>query len=134
MRGIASNRYLTVVALACLFSSAALAQSPTPVIAVPNPPNTTAQQLKHYVVLVSLDGFRYDYPVKYGAPHLLAMGARGASAPRAIAPWPTTRSPAPVVTAWRPRCASYATTSPATRSFAPSDSSGPMRCAEPSTA
>ena len=26
------------------------------------PPNTAAQQAKHYVILVSLDGFRYDYP------------------------------------------------------------------------
>jgi TonB family protein len=86
MLGIASNRSLTVFALACLFAPVALAQSPTPVITVSNPPNTVAQQAKHYVVLVSLDGFRYDYPVKYGAPHLLAMGAKGASAPQGMLP------------------------------------------------
>jgi predicted AlkP superfamily pyrophosphatase or phosphodiesterase len=64
----------------------ALAQDPTPVITVPNPPNTAAQQAKHYVVLVSLDGFRYDYPRRYGAPHLLQLGFRGASAPEGMLP------------------------------------------------
>ncbi|MEO6804203.1 MAG: ectonucleotide pyrophosphatase/phosphodiesterase [Granulicella sp.] len=86
MPGIAPNRYLAVVALACLFTAASFAQNPTPVITVPNPPNTAAQQAKHYVVLVSLDGFRYDYPVKYGPPHLLAMAAKGASAPQGMLP------------------------------------------------
>ena len=57
-----------------------------PVIEVPNPPNTAAQQAKHYVVLVSLDGFRYDYATKYGAKNLLAMAARGASAPDGMIP------------------------------------------------
>ena len=32
------------------------------------------------MVLVSLDGFRYDYARKYGAKHLLALGAEGAVA------------------------------------------------------
>ena len=58
----------------------------SPVITVPNPPNTPAQQKKHYLVLVSLDGFRYDYPQKYGAPHLLALGRAGASAPDGMLP------------------------------------------------
>ncbi len=41
---------------------------------------------KHYVVLVSLDGFRYDYAAKYGAKNLLAMAARGATAPEGMIP------------------------------------------------
>lgn len=64
----------------------AFAQDPTQVITVPNPPNTAVQQTKHYVILVSLDGFRYDYPRRYGAPHLLRMGAKGASAPEGMLP------------------------------------------------
>ena len=32
-----------------------------PVIAVDHGPNTPEQQAKPYVVMVSLDGFRYDY-------------------------------------------------------------------------
>ncbi len=75
----------------CLLSwffcvACAFAQDPTPVITVPNPPNTAAQQKKHYVVLISLDGFRYDYPRRYGAPHLLQLGFKGASAPTGMVP------------------------------------------------
>ena len=62
------------------------AQQITPVIEVPNPPNTAAQQAKHYVILVSLDGFRYDYPAKYGAPHIQSMATTGASAPEGMLP------------------------------------------------
>src|ERR1700722_1304244 len=68
------------------FASHASAQYPTPVVTVPNPPNAVAQQEKHYVVLVSLDGFRYDYPRKYGAPHLLDLGKKGVSAPEGMLP------------------------------------------------
>lgn len=57
-----------------------------PIITVDNGPNSAAQIDKHYVVLVSLDGFRYDYPKKYGARHLLAIGAHGASAPDGMIP------------------------------------------------
>jgi len=74
--------------LPVLFLAASLcaAQSINPVIEVPNPPNTPAQQAKHYVILISLDGFRYDYASKYGAKNLLAMAARGASAPEGMIP------------------------------------------------
>ncbi len=49
-------------------------------------PNALLQEQKHYVVLVSLDGFRWDYAKKYGAKNLLAMAARGASAPEGMIP------------------------------------------------
>ncbi|MDQ2835636.1 MAG: ectonucleotide pyrophosphatase/phosphodiesterase [Acidobacteriota bacterium] len=69
-----------------MLATPARAQDPTPVIAVPNPPNAANQQRKHYVVLVSLDGFRYDYPRRFGAPHLLKLGSKGASAPEGMLP------------------------------------------------
>ena len=73
--------------LAALLCPHALqSQQITPVIAVANPPNTPAQQAKHYVILVSLDGFRYDYPTKYGAPHIQSMATVGASAPDGMLP------------------------------------------------
>lgn len=56
------------------------------VIHVDHGPNAPAQMKKHYVVLVSLDGFRYDYPEMYGAKNLLAIGRRGASAPEGMIP------------------------------------------------
>src|ERR1700678_606852 len=75
-----------VLLFGTLSAGFALAQDPTPVITVQNPPNTAAQQKKHYVVLISLDGFRYDYPRIYGAPHLQKMGTKGASAPNGMLP------------------------------------------------
>jgi predicted AlkP superfamily pyrophosphatase or phosphodiesterase len=56
------------------------------VITVDHGPNAPAQQAKPYVVLVSLDGFRYDYAGKYGAKHLLALGAEGAIAGQGMIP------------------------------------------------
>ena len=37
-------------------------------------------------MLVSLDGFRYDYAARYGAKNLLALARRGASAPDGMVP------------------------------------------------
>ena len=62
------------------------AQAQQAVITVDHGPNAEAQQSKHYVVLVSLDGFRYDYARKYGAKHLLAIAAHGASVPEGMIP------------------------------------------------
>ena len=56
------------------------------VITVDHGPNAEAQQAKPYVVLVSLDGFRYDYARKYGAKHLLQFGAEGAMASEGMIP------------------------------------------------
>jgi len=39
--------------------------------------NSKRQQKKPYVILISADGFRYDYATKYQADHLLAMGKQG---------------------------------------------------------
>jgi len=59
---------------------------PVPVVAVDNAPNSAAAQARPYVVLVSLDGFRYDYAAKFGAPHLEAMAREGVSAPEGMLP------------------------------------------------
>jgi predicted AlkP superfamily pyrophosphatase or phosphodiesterase len=62
------------------------AQGTAPVIVVDHGPNSPQQMAKPYVVLVSLDGFRYDYAKKYHADHLLALAAQGASAPDGMLP------------------------------------------------
>ncbi|GGG97887.1 alkaline phosphatase family protein [Silvibacterium dinghuense] len=49
-------------------------------------PEAEAQQQKHYVVMVSLDGFRWDYAKRYGAPHILELAKEGASAPDGMIP------------------------------------------------
>jgi predicted AlkP superfamily pyrophosphatase or phosphodiesterase len=84
---------LAAFALGCV-SSAARGQGGGPVatvaadqvIHVDHGPNALIQQQKHYVVLVSLDGFRWDYAKKYGAKNLLAIAAHGASAPQGMIP------------------------------------------------
>jgi len=80
------DRVFVAVFVLVLAATVCSAQSISPVIEVPNPPNTAAQQAKHYVVLVSMDGFRYDYANKYDAKNLLAMAANGASAPQGMIP------------------------------------------------
>jgi predicted AlkP superfamily pyrophosphatase or phosphodiesterase len=62
------------------------AQTVDRVIDVDHGPNAPAQQKKHYVVLVSLDGFRWDYAGKYDATNLEQIAADGASAPDGMIP------------------------------------------------
>jgi alkaline phosphatase D len=57
-----------------------------PVIHVENGPNSPAAEKAHYVVLVSLDGFRWDYAKRDGATHLLALGKQGVWAPQGMLP------------------------------------------------
>jgi alkaline phosphatase D len=57
-----------------------------PVIHVENGPNSEVAQKAHYVVLVSLDGFRWDYAKRDGATHLLALGKQGVWAPEGMLP------------------------------------------------
>ncbi len=85
--------FILTLALSCTLHGQALVDqktaavtNPTPVISVDNPPNSPVQQTRHYVVLVSLDGFRYDYPQKFGAPHLSALAHNGVSAPNGMLP------------------------------------------------
>ncbi|ABF40451.1 Phosphodiesterase I [Candidatus Koribacter versatilis Ellin345] len=79
------KRLLARLCFLLLISVGAFAQS-IPVITVDQPPNSAEQQKKHYVVLVSLDGFRYDYAKKYGATHLLEIAKHGASVPDGMIP------------------------------------------------
>ena len=57
-----------------------------PVVHVDNGPNSAAAQAQHYVVLVSLDGFRWDYAKRDRATHLLALGKQGVWAPEGMLP------------------------------------------------
>jgi len=57
-----------------------------PLVHTDNGPNSEAAQKAHYVVLVSLDGFRWDYAKQDGAAHLLALGKAGVWAPEGMFP------------------------------------------------
>jgi predicted AlkP superfamily pyrophosphatase or phosphodiesterase len=80
-RALTAAILLLFAALSCVYS-----QSVSPVVTVEHGPNSAAQQAKHYVILVSFDGYRYDYPKLYGATHLQSMAAHGASAPDGMIP------------------------------------------------
>ena len=81
-----SGRIFRLLVLLLAACGTICAQAASPVINVDHGPNDAAQQAKPYVILVSLDGFRYDYAQKYGAKNLLALAARGASAPQGMIP------------------------------------------------
>lgn len=57
-----------------------------PLMHVESEPNSAAAQKAHYVVLVSLDGFRWDYARHDGAVNLLALGKKGVWAPEGMMP------------------------------------------------
>src|SRR6202161_3466050 len=70
---------------------AARAQAPAlnpalPLTHVDNGPNSAWAQSQHYLVLVSLDGFRWDYATRDNATHLLALGKAGVWAPQGMLP------------------------------------------------
>jgi predicted AlkP superfamily pyrophosphatase or phosphodiesterase len=73
-------------------------------ISSPNKPDTVAhiitgrsnseeQQKKPYVILISADGFRYDYAKKYNAAHLLEMSSNGVQAKAMIPSFPSVTFP-----------------------------------------
>lgn len=51
-----------------------------------NGTNSAQAQSRHYVVLVMLEGFRWDYPKLDAATHLKALGKEGAWAPEGMLP------------------------------------------------
>ena len=60
--------------------------SALPLVHVDNAPNSAWAQQQHYVVVVSLDGFRWDYARRNHAEHLLALGKKGVWAPEGMLP------------------------------------------------
>src|SRR5579859_6416387 len=88
-------RALKCAVLACfaLLAVTLVAQEPQPIaggnpalplVHVDKGQNSEAAQKAHYVVLVSLDGFRWDYAKHDGAANLLALGKRGVWAPEGM--------------------------------------------------
>lgn len=63
-----------------LYSFTAFCQVDTTQQVVAGRENSTEQQNKPYVILISADGFRYDYAKMYHAQHLLDLAASGVQA------------------------------------------------------
>lgn len=82
-----------------LFASSAFAQQPSyqaileKEIVSNEITNTVDALKKPYVVMVSIDGFRYDYAKKYNAKNILALAENGASTTRLIPSFPSKTFP-----------------------------------------
>jgi alkaline phosphatase D len=89
LRGLPALFLLLLALAAAPFSAPAqipAADPGLPVVQVEHGPNSPTAQSRHYVVLVSLDGLRWDYPAQFGAPHLLAIAHQGVWAPQGMLP------------------------------------------------
>jgi predicted AlkP superfamily pyrophosphatase or phosphodiesterase len=69
------------------------AQADTTQKIIPGRKNSPEQQLKPYVILISVDGLRYDYAEKYGAVNLLSWSAGGVKAESMIPSYPSLTFP-----------------------------------------
>jgi predicted AlkP superfamily pyrophosphatase or phosphodiesterase len=55
--------------------------------------NSAVQQHKPYVILISADGFRYDYAERYHADHILELSSKGVQAASMIPSFPSVTFP-----------------------------------------
>ena len=55
--------------------------------------NSNVQVQKPYVIMISIDGFRWDYPEMYGAKNLMEMGAEGIRAHSMFPSYPSKTFP-----------------------------------------
>src|SRR4051812_44386302 len=85
--GIDMKTLITI--LFCFITNCASAQKDTTQQIVTNRKNSKLQQSKPYVILISADGFRYDYARKYNATHLLALSRGGVSTASLIPSFPS---------------------------------------------
>jgi len=60
---------------------------------MPGRTNSTEAQTKPYVIMISTDGFRYDYAKKYHAEHLLQFSENGVQAKAMIPSYPSITFP-----------------------------------------
>lgn len=70
-----------------------LAQTDTAQKVIAGRSNSKEQQDKPYVIMISADGFRYDYAEKYHADHLLALASDGVKAESMIPSFPSVTFP-----------------------------------------
>lgn len=86
-------RILSLLSLATLFiTGIARGQDLTQKV-VPNRTNSTQQQKKPYVLLISADGFRNDFAQKYGARNLLRLSGQGVAASAMLPSFPSLTFP-----------------------------------------
>ncbi|MBL7743772.1 MAG: alkaline phosphatase family protein [Chitinophagaceae bacterium] len=75
------------------YSAGICAQPDTVQKTIPGRKNSIEQQQKPYVILISADGFRYDYAEKHGANNLIAFGKQGVKAEYMLPSYPALTFP-----------------------------------------
>lgn len=70
-----------------------LAQADTTQKIIPGRTNSTEQEQKPYVILISIDGFRYDYAEKYNAVNIKSFSNEGIKAASMIPSYPSLTFP-----------------------------------------
>ena len=83
----------TLIAALLLAAGTAFGQVDTTQQINPNTKNSIEQQNKPYVILISADGFRYDYAQKYNANHILQLSEDGVRAASLIPGYPSVTFP-----------------------------------------
>lgn len=76
-----------------LFLFLGFAQVDTAQVVVSGRSNSVEAMNKPYVILISADGFRYDYAKKYGAKNLLALASKGVQAKAMVPSYPSVTGP-----------------------------------------
>ena len=86
------KNYLAVL-LFLLISSTTFCQVDTTQKIIPGRENSPEQENKPYVILISADGFRYDYAQLYNAKHLQALSNAGVKAESMLPSYPSVTFP-----------------------------------------
>jgi len=87
-----AQRSFLLSCIGCFFTLLSFAQD-TSLHTVPNRSNSAVQQQKPYVILISIDGMRYDFAEKYHAKNLLRLSANGVRAKSMQPSFPTLTFP-----------------------------------------
>jgi predicted AlkP superfamily pyrophosphatase or phosphodiesterase len=82
-------RKLCLVTLLFVYACTISAQPDTVQRVIAGRTNSPEQQQKPYLILISVDGFRHDYAIKYGAKHLLSLSREGVQAEAMIPSYPS---------------------------------------------
>lgn len=87
------KRILFLLAVTLLVTGTTTHAQDTAQMIVEGRRNTATQQSKPYVIMISIDGFRYDYAEKYNAQHLLKFSDEGVRATAMQPSFPTLTFP-----------------------------------------
>src|ERR1700744_1430217 len=86
-------KHLLTALLIFILPGVTFCPADTPQQVIPGRENSPEQQKKPYVILISADGFRWDYAQKYRAQHLLELSGEGVRAEAMLPSFPSVTFP-----------------------------------------